>query len=329
MQTNRWAPVGGIIGVGLHLFSEVADADWTMTGRSVPVISAAIVLTLLTLGLAALFREGRLRSLRHALPALAPIGMLLGANTVLAVGGHALPLLDAGPDVGCGILGMQLSLTLLVSLVLSAIAVIWTSRAILRLAAGDDADTALTLGLTDVRDRFWRGLSALAIGHGVNLLLLAGLALVAAGAPRAMMVAMVFGAFLTIAWNLASATLLLAVLHSDEPFGRALASAITAARRHFRAFALPVLAQLVLLGAVVMVGTSYSVQFFWVGGYEYDSNWLDAVIELHRDRRSPLFATLLLCASLWLAVAIKLRIAHALTRAKDGGTEPASTPPPA
>lgn len=291
------------LGVLTHLGSLFSESS--AGGR---VYAAGFVLIALTLGLALLLREGR--ELLRMLQVLAPLGILLLVDAVLGLLASWITLLTWSVDVGLGPIGLPLSAYLLASLLATSIAYVWVSLCILYVAQGDGPSDALLRGFVAIPSRFLRGLGVLFVGHALPLLVIALLIVILQQPPGVMFGFVILVAVATLLWNAWTATALLHVLATDTPWLGSMLDAMQSAWRHVRAWGVPMVTQLTLLGFVTIIGTSYNAQLIWVGAYTCDSKWFEAISE----GSAPFLTAVLTLAGLFLAVAIKLRIARSLQR---------------
>lgn len=288
-------------------------------GRQVLFVAVIAVIALIVLRL--VFRSAW-RVFRSRPVLLVPIGVVAGVSQLAALLPR-LPVLGAMflPEWTASLMGVtiELSLGILLTIAIWTAYAAWQTELLWRSTCGD---TGLSLSpWRPVREGFWRALLALGLGNGV--LLVAIVPVIALGVVAFPVAVLGMGA-LGIGWNVCTAALLPVTLFSPEPLSQSVRSGFQLSWRLKSRWWFQLLAQLLLLGLVVIVtahfasstasgsrtsqNTKWSVNAFWAGGYEHNCRWHAKYAEALESGPVPLLSQILAWICLTVAVAMKLTV---------------------
>ena len=283
---------------------------------AIVLLVAALVAVPLTL---VVFLRPALRRILGAADVLVPLGILTFALTFLgwlATVPLLRPVMSPSYDVDLFNIAVSISVFLLFVAVLHVAYAAWTTTLILNLVRRGNSDPVDAL--QGVRRWFWRVLGLEAICIAV-LFLGIGVAIATGGAAWLVLVALLLGL------NFSTAALLPVALDESLRFSEALSRGIRISLSGMKQWALPVLAQLVLLGAVTYVSVSYSdgsgrhhsstnvgVHGFWIGGYENECRWYGAFMDAYGVAKVGVVVTALNLIFGVLAIAVKLTVVERL-----------------
>jgi hypothetical protein len=331
-----------VVGTAAVLLQELVSAfpPQPRQGWGVPFLLGAALAVAVVVGLLLPRAAGRLW--RHP-DLLVPLGLLTLADGALGwlqrLPGAAALLTPARPVNLLGI-GLTLSGGFVLGILLHVAYAAWVTTLVLDAVRAGRAD--LVGGLAGLRRWFVRVLTLETIGWAVLFAGVAlGIALAAAGGFALAVV--VIGAW-GLVWNLATAALLLVALDGRLGFGEALGRGIRVSWAGVGRWWQAVVAQLLLLGFVTFLAVSYtettpggytthnstnwSVNGFWVGGYENGCRWYAKLMEaLAAPTWAPVASALGLLFGA-LALVIKLHIAARLPVTAPLDEAPATEVPP-
>jgi hypothetical protein len=331
-----------LVGLATTLLSELA-AQAATPGLLLPrqwygfvlfvIVTAAVGLTLLT------FLPRPAARVLTNIDLLVPYGLLLLAQTVLEglakLPGVAAVLTSSKVLQGAG-LTFTLSIHFFLGLFLNLVFAAWTTTLVVELVRVGRPD------LPGGFKRLWGWLGRVTvletIGWAVPFALVALAVTVSAGLLPLAIILLGGGAGV---WNLLTAAVLPAAFDDRVGFFDGCRQAFLRSFAHWYRWAAPVLAQLVLLGFFTFIHLSYSdsprpgqttthtqtnwsVNAFWVGGYDNDCRWYGKLMEAAKAPTVPVVSTLLGVVFMVLALAVKVHVAGVLW-AKGPDPEPGPT----
>lgn len=289
--------------------------QWESTRTALP---AGVLVLLATLVVLAADGEVR-RRLRHEPALLVPFCCGIAADWLVTqvlhhVVGAWFAAAGTWPIAG---LTFSLSIATLLAMLIAVFVSAWTTALVVDVARGERAVDRLGPALQRAARRYWQVLGANVIGHGVVLLGTAGLLAIAARSGFAPPL-LVFAGLFTVAWNLASAALLVQVVADDRPFVAGIRTAFAGARAGWRSLVWPKLWQLALLGTFVWLQTTeghnqrftWQLHMQWAGGHPSTSHWYSDTCKFVEAAASPLLQTMLGAALTCVALANQLRAAR-------------------
>jgi hypothetical protein len=264
---------------------------------------------------------------------LVPLGLYVTVDIILGllakVPGLAAVLTPAWPAKIFS-LGLSLSLSFALQVVLAVLYAGWTTVLVLQAVRRDRVDLAGAFAGTGR----WspRAFGALFIGWAV---LFAGMIVAVAIGSANITLALVLIAGGSLAWNLATAALLPVAIVDPRPFPKAVGEGIRVSWRRKGRWWLPLVLQMILLGWVTWVHVSYAVSprpgmvtthtrtswhvhGFWTGGYADTCHWHTDLMNVAEVPPLPLVNTLLTLVFGVLAVAVKLRVVAGLSEPPSG-----------
>jgi hypothetical protein len=191
----------------------------------------------------------------------------------------------------------------------------WMTAALLELVRTGNGDLYRIAPITP--SRFWRVLGLEFIGWAATLVVTAFLLLLM---PVIQFLALLPLAAFSVAWNFATTALLPVALEAEAGFWPSFRAGIEASLANLGKWWLLMLAQLLLLGMVFFyysssggnTNVSWSVNVFWIGGYEDDCRWYGKLAEVAHVATLPFAQTLLMLLFGAFAVAIKLAVIQRL-----------------
>jgi hypothetical protein len=288
------------------------------------VLVAAVLAVGLTLGLVL---PALWRTLRRHPDVLIPLGLYVPADAVVR-GLATVPAPAAGLSpirtVTLFSIAVPLSLAFAAEVFLWVVYTGWTTVLVLQAVREDRVDA--TAAVSNIGRWFFRVFGAEFIGWSVlSLCFPVAMALETVSLGLYLLV---IGAA-SLAWNLASAALLVVVVGEDTSFPVALRRGVEQSWTHVRHWWLPVVAQMILLGWATFIHVKFStssssgsqliihtqektkwgVNGFWTGGYQDDCRWYADLMKAVEAEPLPLVTTLLALLFAVLAIAVKVRIA--------------------
>ncbi len=278
-----------------------------------------------------------------AASALAGNKDLLVPLALLVIAARLIGWLSAAPVLGALLLpslplrvfslSFGISLSLVLHIVLAVAYATWMTAAVLEWVQTGNGDPCRVLPATP--RRFLRVLGLEFIGWATVMVATAVLLLLM---PMMQFFALVPMAIFAVAWNFATAAVLLVGFAGQGGIWRSFRAGTAASLGNLGKWWLLLLAQMLVLGLFFFyyrsgggqTNVSWSVNTFWTGGYEDTCRWYGKLAEAARTPTLPFVDTLLKMLFGAFAVAIKLAIAQRLppeTRLAPMDVIP-PTPPP-
>lgn len=280
------------------------------------LLVAALFAVLLTL---AVLMRPALRRMFGAADVLVPLGVLTFALALLGWLA-SIPIIRSvtSPSYDINLFNNAVSISVFVvlAIVLHVAYAAWTTTLILNSVRRGSSDPVEAL--QGVRRWFWRVLGLESICIAVLFL---GMGVALATGEAAWIPLMV----LALVLNFSTAALLPVALDEALGFFEALSEGIRRSLAGMKLWALPVLAQLVLLGAVTYISVSYrygpgqyhsttslGVNGFWIGGYENECRWYGAYMDAFQVAKIGVVTTALNLIFGVLAIAVKFSVVQGL-----------------
>jgi hypothetical protein len=336
----RIVAIAGLV-VGLAL----AAGQDVSTSRPLEGLASSIVLAAAIALLALLPREAR-TVLRHG-DLLVPLTLALIADSLVVRLGAtaALGFLSRGAHVELGGFAVVVSASLAFSIVVATVAAAWTTRLVLAAVTGREVDLLNPLPSLLHASGVTFLVCLLGCGVTIGVVVLLGLALPLLELSKvSFVVGAGLAALLLAFWCVATAPLLPVALAPAWPTTPRLRAGFAAAARHARRWALPVVLQFVLLGSVTYSETQrvrverrrsretvtvierwdVKTNVAWTGAYASESHWIPSAAAAEDVEPAASLSLLARLACLGLAVAVKLRVASAIS---EPAREARSSPP--
>jgi hypothetical protein len=308
------AVIGVLLLLAVSASNSTAAAD---PGQKRSFLVLLIMLPLVLVVMRFVFRESWNTLWRHAdlLVPLGVVSLVLAARNWLLQFGSIGSVLESSREVVLINFTLHLSLGLLLEMVIWVAFAAWQTGLLLQWVRTASLPTLSPFPL--LSRNFWPALACLGIGVTVLMLLLIPVLAVAAGS---MVLAIPLLGLLAVGWNMATLALLPVCLAENGPLLQRIRSGFRTSWKNKRRWAGWLIVHLLLLGVFVAARAStstqsssttsvgYSINAFWVGGYENNCRWLTIYMDQVKSPALPLVATSLQLLFLVLAVAIKLAL---------------------
>ena len=314
--------VSALAGVAAVLIQQAVSAViWHQPRQGWGFVVLAIAVPAVLATVVVMMPNAGRRLLRHP-DLLIPLGLLIFAEAVLgwlALLPMAGPLLGAAKSVNLVGIGLSISVTFVVAIILRVAYAAWQTTLIMQATNEDRSDTIATLAVA--RRWFLRVLGMETVGWVVHFL---GIAVAFALAPAAIVLTLIAIGLWSIVWNLATAALLPVAVQGTPGFFAALVRGISVSLAGLRHWGYVVIAQLLLLGLVTFCSVTYtekqgantttksnsnwSVNGFWTSGYEDTCRWHEKMMEAASAPKLALVTTLHGLLFGIVAILVKLHI---------------------
>lgn len=268
-----------------------------------------------TIGITLLTPESRLvlRQWRVFVPlvagwAVATLLVLLGAHVAFLGKGPALPLMT-GPKA------QHVTALALLLLALEAFVMAWVTPLLQRVAAGERAADHLMPCLRKVSLLLPRMLLALLIGHAVPTL---AMAFVLESTAGGLVAAVVVVLVLAPLWSVLTSSLVFELLDRRTTVVAALQRSLRRAAQDGVLWGGLVFLQAALAGALVVLPEHLSLHANWYGGYPVANHWIEQLRRIAPTGFDLGIATVVVAATAWFVLAIKLRVAGVLQQRANG-----------
>lgn len=269
--------------------------------------------------------------LKHA-NLLLPLGLLVTFDTALYYLA-TVPLVSGflHPSWTFSVLASSYTLSgaFLLGLVSSVFFGCWTMLLVLQ-AVRDDRVEPLE-ALSGWPEQLWRTFVVMSFGWGVTLFVVGAL-FWSLGSLGLIYVSIVTVGVLALLWNFATAAILPVALARSGSLIVAIREGVGVSLKHARAWALPLLSHLLLLGLIVLLWVSYQttsigsfhqqsdtviqVNGFWLGAFEDSSRWYTKLMQTVRAPEVGLVSLLFKMLLTVVAIVMKIEI---VSKLRDSG----------
>ena len=269
--------------------------------------------------------------LRRHVDLFVPFGWLVGIELILdllTVHTFLGGILKPAANLKLLTITLDVSFRFLIGIVLNVIFAGWTTALVVQAVREDR--TAPAEALSTNGDWFGAVLAAEALGWGVIMLGIGALLFVSFLGPLFLLLI----AIVSIGWNLRTTALLIAAVVETGGWKDRLRRGLALSRENRQRWWALVLVQVLLLGGVTMMYVSssgrqpngqfystqrsdFSVNGFWVGGYENNCRWYSKWYKLADRNGSPPVLFLLETLFVAVAIGIKTRFAEDLLKPAD------------